>query len=139
MPPGTTPSPAQTARVLHAALIIVPAVFTAGVAIVVRARPMPPVGGATIQVVMVVVALVLAGVAVFFGSRVPSRARGDDPAAYWRRALPAMIVVWATLESSALLAAVAGLLTGTVVIPIAGLLGFLVLMTMLSPRRLAGQ
>lgn len=131
--------PAQVARILHLALTLAPAAFAAMVVFVVRGRPAPPVGDRTMQYLMVVVALLVAGGGLWLGTRTAGRRPGESEADYWRNTLPRMIMVWASLEAGALLMGVAGLLTGDITMPIAGLLIFLALMTLLAPRRLAGE
>lgn len=131
--------PGQVARILHLALTLAPAVFAAMVVFVVRERPAPPAVDQTMQYLMVVVALLVVGGGFWLGTRTAGRRAGETEADYWKSTLPRAIMVWAALEAGALLMGVAGLLASEVTMPIAGLLIFLVLMTLLAPRRLAGE
>lgn len=131
--------PGLVARILHLALTLAPAVFAAMVVFVVRGRPAPPAVDQTMQYLMVVVALLVVGGGFWLGTRTAGRRAGETEADYWKSTLPRAILVWAALEAGALLMGVAGLLASEVTMPIAGLLIFLVLMTLLAPRRLAGE
>jgi hypothetical protein len=137
MPSSSTPA-GQVARVIHLALAITPLIFMAVAWFVIRTRPMPPAGNAVIHFALVGIGLsgMIAG--ALLALRIEPQRPGQGEAEYWQAALPRAIVVWALFEAGALLAGVAGLLSGVLLYPLLGVVAFLGLMIGFTPGRLAG-
>jgi hypothetical protein len=137
MPRSTSPA-TRTARLIHLALGATPVIFTAVVWLVVETRPMPPAGNPMVHFALVGVALVGMIAGALLAIQIPSRNSGQDEAAYWQATLPRAIMVWGLFEAGGLLAAVAGLLSGTLLYPFIGVAAFLSLMAGFTPGRFAG-
>lgn len=136
--PRSTPPAARTARLIHLALGVTPVVFTVVVALVIQTRPMPPAGSPMVHFALMGVALVGMIAGALLAIQVPTRAAAQDEAAYWQATLPRAIMVWGLFEAGGLLAAVAGLLSGTLLYPFIGLAACLSLMAGFTPGRFAG-
>ena len=136
---STLPTAARTARFIHLALGATPVIFTAVVWLVVEARPMPPAGNPMVHFALVGVALVGMIAGALIAIQIPTRTAGQDEATYWQATLPRAIMVWGLFEAGGLLAAVAGLLSGTLLYPFIGLAAFLSLMAGFTPGRFAGS
>jgi len=137
--PRSTPPAARTARLIHLALGVTPVVFTVVVALVIQTRPMPPAGSPMVHFALMGVALVGMIAGALLAIQVPTRAAAQDEAAYWQATLPRAIMVWGLFEAGGLLAAVAGLLSGTLLYPFIGLAACLSLMAGFTPGRFAGS
>ena len=136
---STLSAAARTARVIHLALGATPVIFTAVVWLVVETRPMPPAGNPVVHFALVGVALVGMIAGALMAIQIPSRTTGQDEATYWQATLPRTIMTWGMFEAGGLLAAVAGLLSGTLLYPFVGLAAFLSLMAGFTPGRFAGS
>ena len=136
---STLSAAARTARVIHLALGATPVIFTAVVWLVVETRPMPPAGNPVVHFALVGVALVGMIAGALMAIQIPTRAAAQDEAAYWQATLPRAIMVWGLFEAGGLLAAVAGLLSGTLLYPFIGVAAFLSLMAGFTPGRFAGN
>ena len=136
---STLSAAARTARVIHLALGATPVIFTAVVWLVVETRPMPPAGNPVIHFALVGMALMTMIAGALVGIQIPPRTSGQDEAGYWQATLPRAIMVWGLFEAGALLAAVAGLLSGTLLYPFIGLAACLSLMAGFTPGRFAGS
>lgn len=137
--PRSSPPAARIARLIHLALGATPVVFTVVVWLVVETRPMPPAGNPMVHFALVGVALVGMIAGALLAIQIPPRTTGQDEAAYWQAILPRAIMVWGLFEAGGLLAAVAGLLSGTLLYPFIGLAAFLSLMAGFTPGRFAGN
>jgi hypothetical protein len=136
---STLPAATRTARLIHLALGVTPVAFTAVVWLVIETRPMPPAGNPVIHFALVGLALLTMIAGALLAIQIPSRTSGQDEATYWQATLPRAIMVWGLFEAGGLLAAVAGLLSGTLLYPFIGLAAFLSLMAGFTPGRLAGS
>ena len=143
MTTGTTPQAAQTARVIHGALLggllAIAAVFLFLV-FGMHVGPLMPEGKTTAMIGYLLAACALLSMVAGFAllkPHVPTRSSGQDAAAFWSAALGPAISVWAVVEGSGIMAAVGALLTGllapAIVVVIA--LGCLV---MVRPSQLDG-
>src|SRR3990167_4773388 len=76
---------------------------------------------------------------VLWRSRIPARAPGESPDAFWRTNLPRAFALYALLEGVAVLGAIIAVLSGQGYTALAVTLVYLGLMFAFSPGRLAGE
>jgi hypothetical protein len=130
VPPGAPVSPAITARIIHAALLM-GVVMLCVVAWFVAGRSALPVEALPDRRVLYI-GLFLASAALFGGAmftvnRLVPPARGTNQDEWWRANLGKAVVVWSLVEAPAVLGTVAYLLTRdfrTLLATFAGLLFF---------------
>ncbi|HEX7336207.1 MAG TPA: hypothetical protein VF252_03275 [Gemmatimonadales bacterium] len=130
MPPAAPVSPAITARIIHAALVLGIMMFWAVAWFVGNAVTMPVSALPERRVLylgLFLISAVLFGAAMFSASRLapPRAATSRDD--WWRSNLGRVILIWALVEMPALLGTVAYLITHdfrTLIAPFTGLLLF---------------
>lgn len=130
MPPSAPISPAITARIIHAALVLGVMLFWA-VAWYVGTRTSLPVSAVPDRRVLYfglfLVSAVLFGAAMYTAGRLTPPGAGTSQDDWWRANLPRVIGIWALVEMPALLGTMAYLLTHdfrTLLAPFTGLLLF---------------
>jgi hypothetical protein len=130
MPPSSPVSPAISARVIHAALVLGVMMFWV-VSWWVGARVSLPVSAIPERKVLYVglflVSAVLFGAAVYRASRLTPPAPGTTQDQWWQANLGRAVVIWALVDAPAILGTVAYLLTHdfrTLIAPFTGLLLF---------------
>lgn len=113
---GTSGFP-QSVRMIHRALLSGLLVISAAFLFIALGRhnaPLMTAGDTTSLVGDVLAAcgimLIVLGLFIL-KPRVPLRSSGEDDAAYWRMAIGPVIVVWAVVEGSGIIAAIGALLT----------------------------
>ena len=118
MTSGATPQTAQTARVLHAALLggllAISAVFLV-LAFGAHAAPLIVARTTTVTIGYLLAGCAMISIVTGVGvlkPRVPPRTSGQDDAAFWLVALGPVMSVWAIVEGAGIMAAVGALLTG---------------------------
>lgn len=141
MDPTANPvSPARAVRILHGALV--GGLVVAGATFTILLRVQGPFGAPS------TVGLILTGIAVgslalavmVFRRKVPERAPGQSPDAYWSAAETrgAAIVLWAVIESAGLLSLIGWLQTGELA-PVAVAALAAGLLILVRPARLEGD
>jgi hypothetical protein len=130
MPPAAPVSPAISARIIHAALVLGIILFYA-VAWYVGSKTSMPVSAVPERKVLYLglflVSAVVFGAAVFMAARLSPAAPGTSQDEWWRVNLGRAIVVWGLIEAPTLLGTVAYLLTHdfrSLIATLAGLLFF---------------
>ena len=130
MPPAAQVSPAISARIIHAALVLGIILFYA-VAWYVGSKTSMPVSAVPERKVLYLglflVSAVVFGAAVFMAARLSPAAPGTSQDEWWRVNLGRAIVVWGLIEAPTLLGTVAYLLTHdfrSLIATLAGLLFF---------------
>jgi hypothetical protein len=129
LPPKAAASPALTARIIHASLVIGVLLFFA-VAWFLGSRTSPPPSAPSARALYLVLILGAAGLfagAVFAARRIAAPSAGTPQDDWWQVNLGRAIVVWALVEAPSLLGLVVYLLTrdSRALIPtLAGLLLF---------------
>jgi hypothetical protein len=130
MPPAAPVSPAISARIIHAALLVGVMLFVGIAWYIGSSGSMPAAalpGRRVLYLGLFVVSAVLFGAAMYSASRLTPPARGVSQDEWWRGNLGRAIGIWALVEAPALLGTVAYLLTHdfrTLVAPFTGLLLF---------------
>jgi hypothetical protein len=99
------PAAGVTARVVHFALLL-GAVFVTVVLAAVRATNPPARGPAALLPVLVGVAVATTGLALALKARLPPRTGGATADEWWAANLRSTILIWALLESAAVMGAV---------------------------------
>src|SRR5687768_6965602 len=99
------PAAGVTARVVHFALLL-GAVFVTVVLAAVRATSPPARGPAALLPVLVGVAVATTGLALALKARLPPRTGGTTADEWWAANLRSTILIWALLESAAVMGAV---------------------------------
>jgi hypothetical protein len=140
MPPSAPVSPAITARIIHAALVLGVMLFWA-VAWYVGTRTSLPVSAVpdrrVLYLGLFLISAVLFGAAMYSAGRLTPIGRGTSQDDWWRANLGRVIGIWALVEMPALLGTMAYLLTHdfrTLLAPFTGLLLFV----NYRPSRFAG-
>jgi hypothetical protein len=140
VPPADPISPAISARIIHAALVLGVVLFW-GVAWYVGSNTSTPVSAVPDRRVLyaglAVVSAVLFGAAMYTGSRLTPPQPGTSQNEWWRINLGRAIGIWALVEAPAILGTVAYFFTHdfrTLIAPFVGLLLFV----NYRPSRLAG-
>jgi hypothetical protein len=130
VPPAAPVSPAISARIIHAALVLGVVLFC-GVAWFVGSNTGVPVSAIpdrrVLYLGLILASAVLFGAAMYTAGRLTPPAPGVSQEDWWRTNLARAIVVWALVESPAILGTVAYLLTydfRTLIAPFTGLLMF---------------
>ena len=130
MPPAAPVSPAISARIIHAALVLGILLFYA-VAWYVGSKTSMPVSAVPERKVLYVglflVSAVVFGAAVYMAARLSPAAPGTSQDEWWRVNLGRAIVVWGLIEAPTLLGTVAYLVTHdfrSLIATLAGLLFF---------------
>ena len=130
MPPAAPVSPAISARIIHAALVLGIILFYA-VALYVGSKTSMPVSAVPERKVLYLglflVSAVVFGAAVFMAARLSPAAPGTSQDEWWRVNLGRAIVVWGLIEAPTLLGTVAYLVTHdfrSLIATLAGLLFF---------------
>jgi hypothetical protein len=114
MPPGSPASPAISARIIHAALVIGVLMFWLvawylGGASVMPVYALPD--RRVLYIALFLVSAILFGAAMFTAGRLSRPAPGTSQDEWWRANLGKAVVIWALVEAPALLGLVAYLLT----------------------------
>lgn len=130
MPPADPVSPAISARIIHAALVLGVVLFCA-VAWYVGTPTSMPVSAVpdrrVLYLGLTVVSAVLFGAAMYTASRLTHTRPGISQDEWWRTNLSRAVGIWALVEAPAILGTVAYLLTHdfrTLIAPFTGLLLF---------------
>ena len=130
MPPAAPVSPAISARIIHAALVLGILLFYA-VAWYVGSKTSMPVSAVPERKVLYIglflVSAVVFGAAVYMAARLSPAAPGTSQDEWWRVNLGRAIVVWGLIEAPTLLGTVAYLVTHdfrSLIATLAGLLFF---------------
>lgn len=130
MPPSAPISPAITARIVHAALVLGVMMFW-GVAWYVGTRTSLPASAVpdrrVLYLGLFLVSAVLFGAAMYNAGRLPPPGAGTSQDDWWRANLGRVIGIWALVEMPALVGTMAYLLTHdfrTMLAPFTGLLFF---------------
>ena len=126
-------------RVMHGALLAGPLIIVAALWYALGNRLAIP--ALTGPVGYALYALCAGGFAfgVLWRSRIPARAPGESPDAFWRTNLPRAFALYALLEGVAVLGAIIAVLSGQGYTALAVTLVYLGLMFAFSPGRLAGE
>ena len=130
MPPSAPVSPAISARIIHAALVSGVILFCGAAWYIgsITALPVSAVPDRRVLYLgLILVSGVLFGAAMYTAGTIASPAAGMSQDDWWRANLARAIVVWALVESPAILGTVAYLLTydfRTLIAPFTGLLMF---------------
>jgi hypothetical protein len=128
MPAAPPASPAITARIIHAALVLGVILFYAVAWYVGSNTPMPVFAGPVRRAVylgLFLVSAVLFGAAAHLAGRLSPAAPGASQDEWWRANLGRSIVVWGLIDAPALLGTLAYLLTHDFRTLIAALVGLL--------------
>ncbi len=130
MPPAAPVSPAISARIIHAALVLGVMLFWT-VAWYVGASTSMPISAIpnrrALYVGLAVVSAILFGAAVYTAGRLTPPRPGVSQDEWWRTNLPRAIGIWALVEAPAILGTVAYFVTHdfrTLIAPFVGLLLF---------------
>jgi hypothetical protein len=126
-------------RVMYGALLAGPLVIVAALWYALGNRLVIP--ALTGPVGYLLCALCAGGFAfgVLWRSRIPARAPGESPDAFWRANLPRAFALYALLEGVAVLGAIIAVLGGRPYTALAVTLVYLGIMLTFSPGRLAGE
>ena len=130
MPPDRAVSPAISARIIHAAMVLGVVMFWAGAWYVGASAslPVPTIANRRVLYVgLVAVSAILFGAAVYTAGRLAPAHTGLSRDEWWRANLGRAIVVWGLVEAPALLGTTAYFLTHdfrTLLAPFTGLLLF---------------
>ena len=99
------PAAAVTARIVHLALVL-GAVTVTGVHAAVRAKAPPAGGPPALLPVLAAAAVATTALALALKARLPGRAAGTGEAEWWAANLRSALLIWALLESAAVMGAV---------------------------------
>jgi hypothetical protein len=114
VPPGAPVSPAISARIIHAALVIGVLMFCLVAWYLGRASAMPVYAlpdRRVLYIALFLVSAILFGAAMFTASRLGRPAPGTSQDEWWRVNLGKAVAIWALVEAPALLGLVAYTLT----------------------------
>ena len=114
MPPGAPVSPAISARIIHAALVLGVLMFCLVAWYLGRASTMPVYAlpdRRVLYIALFLVSAILFGAAMFTASRLGRPAPGTSQDEWWRVNLGKAVVIWALVEAPTLLGLVAYTLT----------------------------
>lgn len=128
MPPGSPVSPAISARIIHAALVIGVLMFCVIAWYLGQASPVPAYAlpeRRILYIALFLVSALLFGAAMFTAGRLGRPAAGTSQDEWWRVNLGKAVAIWALVEAPTLLGLLAYSLTHDFKVLIATLTGLL--------------